>query len=107
MEEERLRPGVEYGYRARCRSEASPTDGMKSSDHRLEQEGVACPPVGQEEKVQGGGYREDQVKVRDWEKVVLSCLDPARLFEALTLGAMPVPAGVVEGFLATAAVAHL
>ena len=57
--------------------------------------------------MQGGRHGEDHVKVRDWEKSSRLSLHPAGLIQALALGAMTVPAGVVEGFLSSTVIADL
>jgi hypothetical protein len=107
VEEEGLGPGVQHGNRARRGAEPSLADSVERPDRRFEEQRVARPPVGQEEKVELRRHREDQVKIGHREKLVLLCLDPACLLQVLALGAMPVPAGVVEGLLAATVVAHL
>ena len=87
VEEEGLGPGVEHGDRAWCRSEPSLADSVERPDRRLEEQRVACPPVGQEERVECDGRREDQVKVGHREKLALLSLDPACLLQVLALGA--------------------
>lgn len=107
VEEESLGPGMQHGDRARGGAEPPPANSVERPDRGLEEECVARPPVGQEEKVECGRHREDEMEVRHREELVLLCLDPACLFQALALGAMPVPTGVVERLLAATVVAHL
>jgi hypothetical protein len=107
VKEEGLGPGMQHGDRARRRSEPALAHGMERPDGRLEEQRVARAPISQEERVERGRHREDQVKVGHREELILLCLDPVCLFQVLALGAMPVPAGVVEGFLAATAVTHL
>jgi hypothetical protein len=107
VEEEGLGPGVQHSDRARRSSESSLAHGVECPDRRLEEQRVARPPVSQEERVECGWHGEDDVKVGDGEELILLCLDPACLFQVLALGAMPVPARIVEGLLAATVVAHL
>jgi hypothetical protein len=80
---------------------------VESSDDGLEEQRVTAAPIGQEKRVERRGHREDKVEVGNWENVLLLRLDPACLFQTLTLGAMPVPTRIVEGLLATTVVADL
>src|SRR5258708_30880305 len=107
VEEEGLGPRMQHSDRARRSSEPSLTHGMERPDRRLEEQRVARPPVGQKERVECRWHSEDKVKVGDGEKLVLLCLDPACLLQVLALGAMPVPARVVERPFAATVVAHL
>jgi hypothetical protein len=107
VEEQRLGPGVKHGDRTWCRAQPSLAHGVKSSDRGLEKQRVTAASIGQEQRVERRGNREDQVEVGYREKVLLLRLDPACLLQTLALRAMPVPAGVVERLLATTLVADL
>jgi hypothetical protein len=52
-----------------------------------------------------GRESEDLVKVQDGQKVAHLSFDPQRLIQALTLGAVSIAAGVVDGILTPAVVA--
>lgn len=52
-------------------------------------------------------HREDQVEVLHGKQTARLSLYPPGLLQALTLGAVAVPAGIVEGDFASAVVAHL
>jgi hypothetical protein len=80
---------------------------VEGSEGRLEEQGVALASFGQKEGMQGGRHREDQVEVGHGEKIAGLGFHPACLLQTLALGAMAVPAGVVEGFLSPTVIAHL
>jgi hypothetical protein len=81
--------------------------GVERPDDRLEEQCVTAASIGQEQRVERRGNREDQVEVGYREKMLLLRLDPTCLLQALALGAMPVTAGVVKRLLATTLVADL
>src|SRR2546427_7422013 len=80
---------------------------MERLEGRLEEEPVAAPSLGQEEWMQSRGHGEDQVEVLRGEQTTRLRLRPRGLLQALAFGAVSVSAGVVEGDLAAAVVAHL
>src|SRR2546427_12491090 len=80
---------------------------MERLEGRLEEEPVAAPSLGQEEWMQRRGHGEDQVEGLHGEQTMRLRLHPPGLLQALAFGAVSVSAGVVEGDLAAAGVAHL
>ena len=107
MEEQGLRPGVQHGDRAWGGSQPPLAHRVERPDCSLEEQSVAAAPVRQEKRVQRRRHREDQVEVGHWEQLLLLRLDPPGLLQALALGTMPIPTGVVERLLAATVVAHL
>ena len=107
VENKGLRPGVKDGHGAWRGPHPLPTHVMERFYRRLEEEGVALWPVGEQASVDRRGHGENDMEVRHRQEVASLRLDPACLIEALTLGTVAVPARVVEGSLAAALVAHL
>jgi hypothetical protein len=107
VEGQGLGPGVKHSDRAWGCSQAALTHALKCAECGLEEQAVAVAPLCQEERVQGRWYGENQVEIGHGKKVARLGFDPARLLQALALGAMAVAAGVVEGLFAAAMVAHL
>ena len=104
---ELLIPGVENGDEAGRGPEVVPAHvdhGFRSS---LEQEGIGGGWVAPEERIETVRESEDLVKVGDGEQVVDLGLDPERLIQALTLGAVSIAAGIVDRGLTSAVVASL
>jgi hypothetical protein len=106
MEGEGLGPGVQNCDRAGQGTEPPAAHVMKGLEGGLEQHRVAAPAVGQEEGMQRLGHGEDEVEVLHREEAALLGLDPPSLLEVLTLGAVAVATGVVQGDFARAVVAH-
>lgn len=104
---ELLIPGVEDGDEARCGSEVAATHVDHGLRYGLEQEGISGARIAAEERVEAGRESEDLVKVENGEKVVHLGLDPEGLIQALTLGAVSIAAGVVDGSLTSAVIASL
>ncbi|SPD73369.1 hypothetical protein PITCH_A1810004 [uncultured Desulfobacterium sp.] len=42
------------------------------------------------------GDRKYYMKIMDWQDFLFPCINPSFLVQALTLGAMPIPAGMIE-----------
>jgi hypothetical protein len=107
MKGQGLGPGVKNGDRTRGGAQPTLADSMEGRKGGLEQQPVGPSPFSKKEGMQGGRYREHQVKVGHGEKTERLGLHPSSLLQALTLGAMAVSAGVVERLFPTAVVAHL
>jgi hypothetical protein len=73
----------------------------------LEQEGVSGARIAAEERVEARRESEDLVKVENGEEVMHLGLDPEGLIQTLTLGAVSIAAGVVEGSFTSAVIASL
>jgi hypothetical protein len=80
---------------------------MERLEGGLEEKRVAASSLGEEEGMQSCGHREDEVKVLHREQTARLRLHPPGLFQALALRAVAVAAGVVEGDLPAAVLAHL
>jgi hypothetical protein len=68
----------------------------------LKQDGVEDFLISKDKRVQEVGDGEDDMEVRDRKKILFSIFDPPLFFEELTLGAVPVSAGVVRDELRAA-----
>ena len=73
----------------------------------FEQECVGDTRVTEEEPVEAVRKSEDLVEVGDGKQVVDLGLDPEGLIQALTLGAVSIAAGVVDGSFTSAVIASL
>lgn len=104
---EGLRPGVQDGDRTGQGPQPPPAYVMERLEGGREEKRVAAASLGQEEGMQSRGHCEDEVEVLHREQTARLRLHPPGLFQALALGAVAVPAGVVEGDLTAAVVAHL
>jgi hypothetical protein len=104
---ELLIPGVENGDEARCGSEVTAAHVDYGLRGGLEQEGVGGARVATEERMETGRESEDLVEVEDGKQVVDLGLDPQRLIQALTLGAVSIAAGVIDGSFTSAVIASL
>ena len=102
---ELLIPCVEKSDEARCRSEVAATHVDHGFRCSLEQEGAGGARVATEERMETGRESEDFVKVQDGQKVAHLGFDPQRLIQALTLGAVSIAAGVVDGVLTSTVIA--
>jgi hypothetical protein len=107
MKGQGLGPGVKHCDCARGRSQPALAHGMECFEDSLEEEGVAATLLSQKERMQGRRHREHQVEVGHREKAAGLSFHPSCLLQALALGTMPIPAGVVEGLLPPAVVTHL
>jgi hypothetical protein len=104
---ELLIPGVENGDEARRGSEVTATHVDHGLRCGLEQKGVGGARIATEERMETGRESEDLVKVRDGQQVVDLGLDPEGLVQALTLGAVSIAAGVIDGSFTSAVIASL
>jgi len=104
---ELLIPCVENGDEARCGSEVGATHVDHGLRCGLEQEGVGRARVATEERMETGRESEDLVEVEDGQQVADPGLDPEGLIQALTLGAVSIAAGVVDGSFTSAVIASL
>jgi hypothetical protein len=104
---ELLIPGVENGDEAGGGPEVVATHVDHGLRGGLEQEGVGGARVATEERIEAVRESEDLVKVENGEQVVDLGLDPERLIQTLTLGTVPVAAGVVDGILTSAVITSL
>jgi hypothetical protein len=104
---ELLIPRVEDSDEAGCGSEVGATHVDHGLRCGLEQEGVGDGRVATEERMETGRESEDLVKVEDGKQVVDLGFDPERLIQALTLGAVSIATGVVDGILTSAVIASL
>jgi hypothetical protein len=73
----------------------------------LEQEGVGGARIAAEERVETRRESEDLVKVENGEEVMHLGLDPEGLIQALTLGAVSIAAGVIDGSFTSTVIASL
>jgi hypothetical protein len=92
-----LAPGVEHERGAQVAPQplGITPEGLEGLPGRLEQEGIEDPRVPLGHRIEGMGERKDAVEIRDGQEVGHARLDPARGSEALALGAMPIPTGVI------------
>ena len=104
---ELLIPGVENGDEARSGSEVAAAHVDHGLRCGLEQEGVGGARVAKKERMETGRESEDLVKVENGEEVMHLGLDPEGLIQALTLGAVSIAAGVIDGILTSAVIASL
>lgn len=104
---ELLIPRVENGDEAGCGSEVTATHLDHGLRCGLEQEGVGDGRIAAEERMETGRESEDLVKVENGEEVMHLGLDPEGLIQALTLGAVSIAAGVVDGTFTSAVIASL
>jgi len=104
---ELLIPGVENGDEARCGSEVTATHVDYGLRCGLEQEGVGGARVSTEERMETGRESEDLVEVENGKQVTDLGLDPEGLIHALTLGAVSIAAGVIDGSFTSAVIASL
>lgn len=102
VEEQELGPGVQDGGEADLGTQAAAGDLRQGLGDRGEEQVVGDPGGGAEEVVQVGGYREDDMEVRDGQQIVPLGFEPPRFLQSLALGAMPIPTGVVRDLLMTA-----
>jgi hypothetical protein len=109
VEEEVLCPGVEDGGEADLGSQMFRIgrDGPKSGRDGLEEEVVNDLLVVEGEGAEGVGKCEDDVEVRDRQEFAPPGLEPFGFGQGLTLGAVPVAAGVVGDHLVVAMVAPI
>jgi hypothetical protein len=107
MKSQGLRPGVKDGDGSWGHSQTALAHGMERSYGSLEEQRVGATPLCQEEGVQGRGHSEDHVEIRYRKEASRLNFHPPGLLQALTLGTMAVPAGVVEGLFSAAVIAHL
>jgi hypothetical protein len=104
---ELLIPRVENGDEAGCGSEVTATDLDDGLRCGLKQEGVGDARIAAEERMETGRESEDLVKVENREEVMHLGLDPEGLIQALTLGAVSIAAGVVDGTFMSTVIASL
>jgi hypothetical protein len=102
---ELLIPGVKNGDEAGGGPEESATHVDHGLGCSVEQERVGGTWVAQEELVETVRKSEDLVKVEGGQQVVDLSFNPERLIQALTLGAVSIAAGVVDGILASTVIA--
>jgi hypothetical protein len=107
MESESLRPGVQHGDRAGCRSQSALTNGVERAQGASEEQRVSLAAIHQEEGMERVGHGEDDVKVLHREQAPALRLHPTCLLQALALWAMAITTGVVERLLTAAPIAHL
>lgn len=100
---ELLVPGVEQGDKPGFAAEIVMAECEKGLSGGIEQDFQEEPFVGEDKGIEFVWESEDDVKISDGQNFSLAGFKPARLVEPLTLGAMPISAGVVGGpFKATA-----
>ena len=99
VEEQELGPGVQDGGEGDLDAEPTAGDLRQGLGDRGEEQAVGHPGGGAEEVVQLGGDGEDDMEVRDGQQIAALRFEPPRFLEALALGAMPIPTGVVRDLL--------
>jgi len=104
---ELLIPRVENGDEARCGSEAAAAHLDHGLRGGLKQQGVGDARIATEEGDETRRESEDLMKVENREEVMHLGLDPEGLIQALTLGAVSIAAGVVDGNFTSAVIASL
>jgi hypothetical protein len=104
-----LAPDVQDGEEADACAQVSGVGGdvQQRLRRRVEQHVVDDAPVGQRQRVEGVGKREDDVEVLDGKQFRGAIGHPAGAGGALAPGAVPVAAGVVGDALMMAVVAGL
>ena len=104
MVEQPLSPGVQDGDEADLGAQAAPSHLGERLGDRGEEQAIGHSGAGQEEGVQLGGHGEDDMEVRHGQQIAFLGFPPARFVQPLTLGAMPIPTGVVGDLLVTAVI---
>ena len=100
-----MSPGVQDGQKTQLTPEFPLRVGrepLQDPGHNAEEFAQKPGGVGANERVELMGQREDHMEVGHRQEFGLPVFYPLLLPERLTGGAMPIPAGVVDGNLATA-----
>jgi hypothetical protein len=97
-----LPPCVEDGRKAYLYPQTPPGAFDKRLGGCLEKDCIDSVLISQGKGVELLRESKDHMEIRDGKKLLLPCFKPLLLFKKLTLGAMPVSAGVIGYFYVTA-----